>query len=125
MPAKNGDYLRQHSLLSTTVEVAVGSEPELYTAVNLAGAPSVNSRGVVTNSREGFITITTLGQVPVRVADGVNIAKGAPVGVNASGFVVPQAAASDTLGFALDSVTAASGDYIEVYVNPKSYTPAT
>lgn len=125
MPAKSGDYLRQYSLLSTTAEVAVGSEPALYTAVNLSGAPSVNARGIITNSREGAVTITTLGQVPVRVADGVSITKGAAVSVNSSGFVIPQAAATDTLGIALDSVTTASGEFIEVFVNPRIYVAAT
>jgi hypothetical protein len=125
MPAKSGDYLRQYSLLSATAEVTVGSETALYTAVNLAGAASVNARGVVVNSRDGFVTICTLGTAPVRVADGVSIVKGAPVGVNSSGFVIPQAAASDSIGISLDSVTTAAGDYIEIFVNPQPYVAAT
>ena len=125
MSAKNGDFLRQYSLLSTTVAVTVGSEPNLYTAVNLSGAPSVNARGVVLNSREGYINVCTLGQVPVRVANGVSITAGSPVSVNSSGQIIPQAAAADTLGIALESVTTASGDYIEVFVNPRAYVAAT
>lgn len=124
MPAKSGDFLRQYSLLSTTAEVTVGSEPDLYLAVNLAGATSVNARGVVTNSRDGFVTITTLGQVPVKVADGATIVKGAPVAVNANGEIIAQTASTDSLGVALDAVTTASGDYIEVYVNPQPYVAA-
>jgi len=124
MPAKSGDYLRQYSLLSTTAEVTVGSEPDLYLAVNLAGATSVNARGVVTNSRDGFVTITTLGQVPVKVADGATITKGASVAVNANGEVIAQTAATDSLGVALESVTTASGDFIEVFVNPQPYIAA-
>ena len=125
MPAKSGDYLRQYSILSTTAEVTAGAETALYTAVNLAGAPSVNARGVVTNSREGAVTITTLGQVPVRVADGATIVKGNSVAVNSSGFVIAQTAATDSLGVALESVTNASGDFIEVYVNPRIFVSAT
>lgn len=125
MPAKSGDYLRQYSLLSITSEVTVGSEPALYTAVDLAGVPSVNARGIITNSRDGFVTITTLGQVPVRVADGVSITKGAAVSVNAQGQIIPQGAAADTLGIALENISGASSDFIEVYVNPRAFVSAT
>lgn len=125
MPAKSGNYLRQYSLLSTTAEVTVGAEPALYTAVNLAGAPSVNARGIVVNSRDGFLTICTLGTAPVRVANGATIVKGASVAVNSSGFVIAQTAATDSLGIALESVTSANGDFIEVYVNPQPFVPAT
>ena len=125
MSAKNGDFLRQHTLLTTTASVTVGSEPDLYTAVTLAGAPSINSRGVVVNSRDGFVTICTLGQVPVKVADGATITKGAPVSINANGEIIAQLAARDTLGFALEGVTSASGDYIELFVNPRAYVAAT
>lgn len=125
MPAKSGDYLRQYSLLSTTAEVTVGSEPALYTAVNLSGTPSVNARGIITNSRDGFVTITTLGQVPVRVADGATIVKNSPVAVNSSGFVIAQTAATDSIGVALEGITSASGDFIEIFVNAKPYISAT
>lgn len=124
MPAKSGNYLRQYSLLSTTAQVTGGAETALYTAVNLNGAPSVNARGVITNSRDNFVTITTLGQVPVRVADGASITKGAPVSVNSSGFVIPQGAGADSLGIALETVTSASGDFIEVFVNPQPFVAA-
>lgn len=125
MPAKSGEYLRQYSLLSASVEVAVGSEPALYTAVDLLGAPSINARGVVLNSRDGFINVCTLGTAPVKVANGATIVKGNPVSINATGEVIAALPARSTLGIALESVTAASGDFIEIYVSPQPFIPAT
>lgn len=121
MPATDGNYLRQYSLLSKTVEVTAGSEPALYLAVDLLGALSASARGVVINSREGLITVCMLGQVPVKVKDGETITLGSPVSVDANGEVIAQTAATDTLGIALEEVTAASGQYIELFVNPKAY----
>lgn len=125
MSATNGDFLRQYSVLSTTVEVTVGSEPDLYLAVDLSGAPAADARGVVSNSREGLITVVLLGQVPVKVANGETIAIGDPVAANADGELIAQTAATDSLGIALDAVTTASGEYIEVFVNPRPYVAAT
>lgn len=124
MSAKSGDFLRQYTLLTTTVPVTVGSEPDLYLGVNLAGALSANARGVVINSREGFVTVCLLGQVPVKVKDGATIAAGAPVGIDANGEAIAAVATGDVLGIALGGVTSASGDFIEVAVNPQPYIAA-
>ena len=121
MPAENAQYLMKYNVLSVTAEVTVGAEPAIGLATDLDGATSVNARGVVLNSRDGFVTISILGQVPVKVADGETIAKGDPVSVNAIGELISNAATLDVLGMALEGVTSASGDYIIVAVNPQPY----
>lgn len=118
MPAKSGQYLRQYSLLSTTASVAVGTEVDSYLGVNLAGAVAANALGVSNVTREGAVNIVLLGQMPIKVKDGVTIAKGGPVTTDAAGLLIPATNATQILGYALDAVTSASGDYIEIVVNP-------
>jgi hypothetical protein len=124
MPAKSGQYLRQYQIFSTGATVTVGSEPASYLAVNLAGAPSVNARGVTNVSREGYVNIMLLGQTPCKVANGVTIAKGGLVSSNANGELIPATHETDILGIALDAVTVAANDYIEILVNPQPARPA-
>lgn len=121
MPTNNFFYAQEGVISSITVNVAEGSEPALGTAVDLAGAPSASARGVVFNSRNGYITVALLGQIPVKVADGQTISAGAPVASNASGEIINATATSNVLGLALESITSADNAYIEVFVNPKAY----
>ena len=118
MPAKNSHSLTQYPVLSVTVQTAPGQEPEPYTAVNLQGVPSVNARGVVNTTREGAINVVVLGQIPVKVANGTTLTKGQAVSSNSSGQIIAATNTTDILGYSLDAVTAADGQYIEIIVNP-------
>lgn len=122
MPTTNFFYAQEGVISSITVPVTEGSEPALGTAVNISGAPSVSARGVVFNSRNGYITVALLGQIPVKVATGQTIVAGSPVAVNASGEIIVATATTNVLGIALESITSApAGSFLEVFVNSKPY----
>lgn len=120
MPANSGTNLRQYPLLSTTVEVPVGSEPAQYIAVTLDGTTSAtNARGVSNVSRDGFVTVVLNGYMPCKVKNGQTIAKGASVASDANGELIVATALTGALGVALESVTVANNEYIEIFVNPR------
>lgn len=117
MTANNFFFAPEGVISSITINVAEGSEPPLGTAVDLAGSPSASARGVVFNSRNGYITVALLGQIPVKVANGQTISAGAPVSSNANGEIINATANSNVLGFALEDITASNNSYIKVFVN--------
>ena len=123
MPTKNFSYAPEGVISSITASVTEGSEPALGTAVNVFGVPSTSAIGVIHNSRNGFVTIALLGQIPVKVADGQSISAGAMVASNSSGRIENATATSNVLGYALEGVDLANGDFIQIFVNPKLYIP--
>jgi hypothetical protein len=126
MSAMNGDFLPTQVVVTTTATVTKGSEPNNYLGVDLDGAVAVASRGVTLRSGDGVVTIALSGVVPILVATGATIAKGANVMTNSSGLAVAATAAGSVLGIAMEGVTtAAAGTYISLYVSPAVYVPAT
>ncbi len=126
MSSTNGNYLPQQIVVTTTAPVTLGSEPDNYLGVTLAGVPAVASRGVTVRSSDGAVTIALSGIVPILVATGATIAAGANVMTNSSGLAVAATAAGSVLGQALEGITSApAGTYISVFVNPQPYVPAT
>jgi hypothetical protein len=121
MAFKNFYYAPEGVVSSITVVVESGDEVDPGVAVNLAGFVSANARGVIVNSRDKAITLAMLGVVPVRVQDGVTIAVGQAVSANPNGYAIPADLAMDTLGYAIDGVTASSSDYIRIFLNPQPY----
>lgn len=117
MAAKDGNNLRQYVLYSESISTAVGSEPARYIGVNFAGAPAANAVAVSNVSRDGRFSAVMLGLMPARVKDGATITKGQAVSTDSNGHLIPATALTGILGIALDSVTTASGDYIEIFVN--------
>lgn len=125
MSAKSPEYLRSYTVQTVTAAVTAGSEPANGLCVDLAGAASANARGVVVNSRDGFVTICIAGTAPAKVKDGETIAVGGAVSSDANGELIATTTAVDVLGFALQAVDTASGDYIEIAIAPQPYVAAS
>ena len=119
MPTKNFSYDPEGVISSITVSVTEGSEPALGAAVNLFGVPNPSARGVVYNSRNGLVNIATLGQIPVKVLDGQSISAGAAVmASDSSGCIEEATTNSNVLGIALEAISSANNDFIQIFVNP-------
>lgn len=115
MPASNLFHtVQQYDILSVTVTVPVGSEPELGRAVDLSGAYGVGAKGIVVMSRDGAVTVRLEGISPVALAAAQTIVKGDKLTPNASGYLVKSTVATDPiLGIALDTATASTlGQFI-------------
>jgi hypothetical protein len=125
MTYKNFYYAPEGVVSSITIEKESGAEVEVGLAVDLYGHVGTNAKGVVINSRDKAQTVAMLGVVPVKVLDGVNIAVGQAVSSNTNGLAIPSAPAADIIGYALDAVTGADGDYIRVFLNPQPFIPAS
>lgn len=114
---KKGINVPKYEVLSVTVSTAVGSEPDLYRAVDATGAYSATPLGVVTNSREGAVTVCVEGIVPLMLAASQTLTVGAPVKTNSSGYglALTGSGTEVVVGTALDAVTTSVlGDVIQV-----------
>lgn len=118
MAAKSGQYLRIYGLLHTTAEVALGSEPENYYAVDASGAYSDEALGVVEVTRDGFVSICVLGQMPCKVENGATFVAGDALTTNEAGEVKKATAGDNVLGIALEPVTNALDLFAEIFVKP-------
>lgn len=117
MSAREGSNLRQYVLYSESVAVPVGSEPAQFIGVNASGVPAANAYGITNVSRDGSVSVVLLGVMPAKVKNGATFAKGAAVTTDANGELIPATTATSVLGIALEAITVASNEYIEVFVN--------
>ncbi len=102
-----------HCLESWTVDLAQDPSASTKEEYTLTG-----NVGVAYRCRESGYTLHLSGIAPVKVADGQTFTQFTPLKNDGSDAVVPALAGEAYVGYALQDITASSGDYVAIMINP-------
>lgn len=119
MASKIGRDLPQYAVLSVSAKVEDPNSIPQFSAINLKGEFSEKAVGVANVFGEKIVAICILGTIPCRVENGQTIKAGDPLSPNSNGQIklANKELGETIIGYAIDEVENANGDYITIFVN--------